>query len=186
VPCPCGENDFDKDVEVMQSHSPRVVQYFGDCPRCGRYREFFFELEDPPEGDPDRFLLGHGEAASTIIDAGQWLLVAEMSGQVLARVAESDEPLVGEQIPAVHEMLLLSAASVDEVLKFLPPGADRVPDDAFWTEQGLAVRGAAGPLLERDELTAAGTRRWASVEEFEAVYEIREDDDDDEDDEAVS
>jgi hypothetical protein len=185
VPCPCGENEFDPDVDVLDPEPPRVLRYFGECPRCGRSREFVFELAAPPAAEPSGFVLGHGDEPSTIIDAGQWLLVAEMSRRVLEQLAESGESLTAAQIPAVHDTVLLAAAAVDEIRKFLPAGASELPADAFWTEQGRAVRSVAGELLRPDELAAARARRWAAVAEFEALYGIDEDDEDDEDETAV-
>src|SRR5438105_292162 len=81
VPCPCGESDFDRDVDVL-SVTPRVLHFFGRCVQCGRSREFTFEIAQPPgpdvggaaldDGGPG---LGYGDAPSTLIDAGQWMVV---------------------------------------------------------------------------------------------------------------
>ncbi|BCJ32406.1 hypothetical protein [Actinocatenispora sera] len=177
VPCPCGENEFAPDVDVLDPEPPRVLRYVGECPRCGRSREFVFELAEPPAAPPTGYVLGYGDEPSTIIDAGQWLLVAEMCRRVLEQVADSGESLTASQVPAVHDTVLLAAAAVDEIRKFLPAGAEELPADAFWTEQGRAVRSVAGELLRPDELAAARARRWAAVAEFEALYGIDEDDD---------
>jgi hypothetical protein len=36
--------------------------------------------------------------------------------------------------------LAIARAAVEEVVKFIQPGQDAVPDDAFWTEDGRRVR----------------------------------------------
>jgi len=175
VACPCGESDFDRDVDVV-SVSPRVLRYFGSCSRCGRDREFTFELAAPP-ADPDAgFVLGFGDEPSSLIDAGLWLVVSELLADN-ARAATDAGPLTDEQIPVLYELLRTSAACVDEILKFVPAGSDAVPDDAFWTERGLALRHAMPAFFDRDALLALQAERWQVVTDFEDEYDIEEDHD---------
>ena len=85
------------------------------------------ERETAPEGWPT---FG-GPEPSQLIDAGEWLWVAD-------HVASSVPPDPEEGARA----LSMARAAVEEVLKFVPGGWDRVPDQGFWTERGLRVRTA--------------------------------------------
>jgi hypothetical protein len=178
--CPCGEVDFDRDVDLVQPRGPRILHFHGACTRCGRLREFWFELPDDAADEPPAPRLGpdapeapdpgFGSGRSTLIDAGEWLLVSDLYDEALAELVERED-LADDQIPDIYELLLACAGAVDQALAFLPPDADRVPDDGFWTERGLAVRHALPDRFRRDELAAARSRRWQAVSDFEDVHE---------------
>lgn len=164
-PCVCGEPDFDRDVDVVQVEQPRVLRYSGFCLRCGRPREFFFELA---EGSAGGAADGDG-GPSTLIDAGEWLLISDLFHDSLRELAESEE-LAEVPAPAVHDALRTAATAIDEILAFVPDGASRVPDEAFWTDRGLAVRHAVPERFGLDQLTAARLQRWRDVSDFEDVH----------------
>lgn len=163
-PCVCGEPDFDRDVDVVQVEAPRVLRYSGFCARCGRPREFFFELAERPPGRAD------GAAGpSSLIDAGEWLLISDLFHDSLRELAESDD-ITDVSASAVYDALRTAATAIDEVLAFVPDGATRVPDEAFWTDRGLAVRHAVPERFGLDQLTAARLQRWRDVSDFEDVH----------------
>jgi hypothetical protein len=84
-----------------------------------------------------RFGVGHSE----LIDAGQWQLIsAEYAHRTLAEdLAFAEQPDDGRYEDIVLGWQIARDAAI-EVLKFVPPGQDRVPDEAFWTEVGLIAR----------------------------------------------
>jgi hypothetical protein len=56
---------------------------------------------------------------SEVLDAGQWKMVADHAAKD-GRVEEA-------------------IFAVEQILKFIPPGEDSVPETAFWTPQGHAL-----------------------------------------------
>ena len=56
--------------------------------------------------------------------------------------------------PGTPEDLDIARAALEEVIKFLPDGADSVPDNAFWTERGRAVRDREPGRFRRARLAA--------------------------------
>ena len=123
-PCTCGDIEFDRQSAVMTDDGVLCSRYFGKCRTCGTMREFFFEL--PPKQLPitNQVEFG-GSDPSRLLDAGQWLAIAEYYAKLE---------------PGTPDDLDIARAAVEEVIKFLPPGGDSVPDKAFWTERGRAVR----------------------------------------------
>jgi hypothetical protein len=49
-------------------------------------------------------------------------------------------------------VLAVAQAAVVEVIKFVPAGADAVPEDEFWTPEGQAVRAAEPGRFRLDRL----------------------------------
>ncbi len=168
--CPCGETDFEREEEIL-SYDPPVVGFTGFCSGCGRPRRFTFLLADVPDAEADQPAWATGDDPSTIVDAGQWLVVAHglAAAADQARVAG---PLDHERVAVVYGLLHSTAAAVDEVLKFLPPGADAVPDGAFWTEAGRAMRMRGPEWFTRDALRAVQAERWQEATDFADEHEV--------------
>jgi hypothetical protein len=160
-PCACGETSFV--TATLPSHDDGVYTetLSGDCTGCGRSRTFTFEL---PLSELEVF---DGEAyggpnSSTLIDAGEWLALADLYAALAEeRRADPGRPMFGESVE--EELQALSTAVVAtlaEVLKFLPPGADRAPESAFWSQPGrlsyeLAPQRFTREALERQIAGAA-------------------------------
>ncbi|TDW22804.1 hypothetical protein [Kribbella kalugense] len=119
IPCPdCGSDQADWQEEAFT--------YTGECVGCGAQREYTFS---PPE-HAIRDTFG-GPEPSELIDAGQWLAVAD-------RIA--GEVAVNDRSEGALTAMALARQAVEEVLKFIPPSQDTVPDEAFWTDAGRAER----------------------------------------------
>ena len=121
-PCPdCGSTETD----WQDQQTAEVLSCTGACTGCGALREYLFSK---PLHAYDGF---GGPEPSELIDAGQWLELADrIAGQVAAD-ERSDE---------AREAMAVARQAVEEVIKFVPPTADAVLDEAFWTEAGRAVR----------------------------------------------
>ncbi|MDF2706786.1 hypothetical protein AB0C18_08875 [Nonomuraea muscovyensis] len=127
TPCACGSVETPWESGVVGVAEQLAVAYAGTCADCGAGREYVFglpERETAPKGWPT---FG-GPEPSQLIDAGEWLWVAD-------QWASSVPPDPEEGARA----LAMARAAVEEVLKFVPDGADRVPDQAFWADRGLRV-----------------------------------------------
>jgi hypothetical protein len=134
-PCRCGESAFDRRSAVVEVEGDLATHYSGACARCGAAREFLFRLPEeippPVAGAVRRF---GGDAPSELLDAGEWLAVADDH--------------------AGRDDAATAAAAMDEVLKFLPVGADTVPDAALWSDRGRAVHAAEPGRFRRARLEA--------------------------------
>lgn len=114
TPCEdCGTVTTTWDQGVTSVDGELAASYIGRCPGCGIGREFLFGLP-AVETPPGTF---GGSEASEILDAGQWMTIAD-------NTADRE----------------LARAAVEEVVKFVPAGESVVPDDAFWTDEGARVR----------------------------------------------
>ena len=119
-PCACGESRGPREHRLVSGDDGLVAIYEGPCPRCGTARTFEFAL-DPEIVRADKF---GGARPSTIIDPGQFLAAADASAKVN---------------PPERAHLERAVAAMEEVIKFVPPGGDRVPEDAFFTDEGRAA-----------------------------------------------
>lgn len=147
-PCSCGETAFDRRSAVITHDGVLCSRYTGTCPGCGTAREFVFELPEtirPIRSDHVEF---GGADPSRLLDPGEWMAVA-------TERAKRD--------PGTRDDLDVARAALVEVMKFLPPASgrpasevrnDRVPDDAFVTERGRAVRDAEPGRFRRVRLEA--------------------------------
>jgi hypothetical protein len=137
--CACGDIEFERQSAVMTDGDALCSRYAGPCRSCGAVRTFIFELPEairPIRGDGVDF---GGSDPSRLLDPGEWLAVADY-------YAKLD--------PGTRDDLDIARAAIEEVLKFVPVGAERVPDDAFRTERGRAVRDAEPGRFRRARLEA--------------------------------
>ena len=126
-PCGCGDTRFPRQSAVVRRGDDLCSQYTGACETCGTVRTFVFRL--PQEilmPVPGRVVFGGpADGPSQLLDAGEWLEVADLHAR---------------RNPGTVNDLATAIAATEEILKFVPPGGERVPDEAFWTERGRAVR----------------------------------------------
>lgn len=137
-PCAaCGETRCQYRSSVVRVAGVLASRYTGICPRCGAQRRYEFRLPEEilqPPADGVRF---GGPEPSEILDPGEWLAYAD---DMARRVPADRSHLAGEEARAARHALASAVAALDEVLKFVPDGADEVPAVAFWSGTGRAVR----------------------------------------------
>ncbi|GAA2832128.1 hypothetical protein [Kribbella solani] len=143
-PCPdCGSDEADWEQSLVRVNGELHSQYAAVCPGCSAEREYLFGLpehETPVHGWPT---FG-GPEPSEILDAGQWLDVADR--------AASDVPTDPAE---AGKVLAVAYAAVVEVIKFVPAGRDAVPEDEFWTPEGQAVLAAEPGRFRLERLLIA-------------------------------
>jgi hypothetical protein len=128
-PCPdCGSVEARWEHGLTEVDGELAISYAGICPGCDAEREYLFGLPERETLSP--FPNFGGPEPSDLLDAGQWLQVAD---QVASAVPVDDD--AGAALA-----LRVARAAVEEVVKFIPAGSDTVSDDAFWTEEGRQVR----------------------------------------------
>jgi hypothetical protein len=148
-PCRCGEVEFEPQHWLEQVSDQLVANYQGACPGCGTERSFRFELDPEPPPPPPAY---GGDKPSELIDPGQFLWVAEeLAGTVPADPRELTD---AEEREDAVEALETSVAALEEVLKFVPPGADAVPEEAFTAPEGWMVYQEEPGRFRRDRLRA--------------------------------
>ncbi|MFF1822401.1 hypothetical protein ACFVWG_34185 [Kribbella sp. NPDC058245] len=136
-PCECGAGG-ELTMSLAEQDGQQVAIYEGDCPECGRARRFEFALPAEPTTGPAY----GGSEPSTIIDAGEFLWYSD-------RVTEAAAEGAGAQARSAVDTAI---AALDEVLKFIPDGADAVPREALTSELGKAVYDAGPDRFARAEL----------------------------------
>jgi hypothetical protein len=148
--CDCGGADADRSSAVRFVDGEWLTRYLCTCARCGRQRTFEFREPDVP-ARPGTGEWAVGPQPSELIDAGEWMWVADTFGRAPVELAG----LPADEAAQARADLAAAAGAVDEVLKFLPATADEVPDSAFWTDRGRQVRATDPGRFQRGRIEAA-------------------------------
>jgi hypothetical protein len=132
-PCAeCGSAETTWDNGLVGLGDEPASRYSGTCSGCGTHREFLFGLPER-EVIPAGWPTFGGREPSELLDPGEWLWVADLTA---SNVPTDDSA-------AARRALLIATAAVEEVMKFIPPGQEDVPAEAFWSERGRELRDAA-------------------------------------------
>ncbi|WP_214411986.1 hypothetical protein [Sphaerisporangium fuscum] len=141
-PCErCGSVETPWEHALVAVPEGLAARYTGTCSDCGAERSHLFGLPER-EVSSGGFPTFGGPEPSQIVDAGQWLWVADLT----AANIPADDPA------AARQALAIAIAAMEEIVKFAPPGGDRVPENAFWTELGRQVRAAEPGRFRVDRL----------------------------------
>jgi len=136
-------------VRLSTRDGERVVRV--DGPHGGRHYQLTIVVAAPPPGEQIRGIghFGHGPEPSTLIDPGGWRMIELWSGPVAeAALREGAAPrpdgatVVSEdpdRYTRAGDGLLTALAALDEIARFIPPGAAVVPPEAFFTPSGREV-----------------------------------------------
>lgn len=169
-PCECGSASFPRGQLAVAANDKDgvTVGFAGPCDDCDRPRAFAFRLP-PRRGVPTEspYLFSYpGDRPSELLDAGEWFGVAEGYAAIADAVEEAADDAAttggaGRDEAADPDLedgikvLTCAASAVDEVLRFVPPGAEVLPPAALWTEEGRE-RYARDP----DRFRRASLERW--------------------------
>jgi hypothetical protein len=138
--CACGALADDWQHATGLQDGDLVSVYDATCPECGADREYAFGLPEHEAAGP--YPNFGGDEPSQLIDPGRWLALADQ----LASSLPAGDPATAA------EALRIAQAAVEEVVKFVPPGATAVPAEAFWTAEGRAVHEAESGRFHLDRL----------------------------------
>ncbi|PZS31301.1 MAG: hypothetical protein DLM59_10075 [Pseudonocardiales bacterium] len=141
-PCEhCDSIDVTWEQAVVSVDGELASEYAGQCPGCGAERDYVFALPERETLSPEWPNFG-GPEPSQLLDAGEWLWVAELS----AGNAPPGDPARERQA------LAIATRAVAEVVKFIPAGEEVVPDTAFWSARGRELRDAEPGRFNRGRL----------------------------------
>jgi hypothetical protein len=127
--CECGEARAPWKHQLESRVDALVTVYDGSCDRCTRPWTFEFRL------DPEISPIGKfgGSKPSQIVDAGQFLAVADAAARGVPAEVNRLDDLSRQRARA---LMARAVAAIEEVLKFIPPDADRVPADSLFSVMG--------------------------------------------------
>jgi hypothetical protein len=143
-PCDCGGSVIDITDRVVMHDDTLCARYSGSCSACGQSREYLFAL-DPEIPAPDAF---GGANPSTIIDAGQYLAASERAAKQVQLGGSPADSV------AARSLLARAIACLEEVMKWIPDGDERVPMSAFFTSEGQRVHASEPGRFRRIRLLA--------------------------------
>ncbi|WP_203861653.1 hypothetical protein [Plantactinospora mayteni] len=162
-PCECGESE-PGGSSVRRVDGGWVVRYSEDCAGCGRPRLLEFRLPELA-GALSGAVWSDSADPSELLDAGEWCWVADSFGGGPADLTGLSE----DERVRVRVDRRAAAAALDEVLKFVPEGADQVPESAFWSDRGRAVRERDPDRFSRLRLAASRAAYRRLLAEAEQV-----------------
>lgn len=125
--CPATSSRCKSNGTVYLDDGDMGARYTGTCESCGATRDHVVRLP-PMQANAAATGVYGGDQPSELIDPGEWLWWAE---RLMATV-----PLEGPFDAPAKQSLALALASIDEVLKFIPSGEQRVPRSAFTSDRG--------------------------------------------------
>lgn len=137
-PCECGEATFDRRSSVAADGDDLISVYRGQCAGCGKARELRFRLPEHPVFTSGALRFGD-DRPSELLDPGEWMALADEHAK---------------RTPATRRDVEVAAAAIDEILKFGAPSDDHIPESAFTSERGRAVRAAEPGRFRRARLEA--------------------------------
>ncbi|MBT8225598.1 MAG: hypothetical protein KJO75_08895 [Dactylosporangium sp.] len=144
----CGAEGFEWTDHYSADLDGQLISAFsGACPRCDTTREFEFVVsgDEPP---PPAF---GGPEPSQIIDPGQFLALARNLAQLVPGDPANCPP---DAVVDATDAISAAVAAMDEVLKFVPDGADAVPSETLTSDRGKAVYAADPGQFRRMRLEA--------------------------------
>ncbi|GAA3396947.1 hypothetical protein [Cryptosporangium minutisporangium] len=172
-PCVCGEGEFDElSSDTGLVGGVLVERFTGTCLGCARLREFTFQMSDRPREVSFDIRYGLDDEPSRLIDAGEWLAVSELYGQAATEELDGEPLEDPDDVERLLYTVTSAIAALDEVAKFIPAGADVVPEGAFWTPAGRMLWEAEEARFTREALAADRERLLGRLAVFERRYGV--------------
>ena len=162
-PCSCGEADWSNLKQSLQMIGPTMASVFmGPCRRCGTPRLFQFHVLEPTAHPKDGSF--GGPEPSAILDPGQWLEASDRWAKAVPGSAKNLDTTAKRRAGAT---LQKAASAMEEVLKFIPPGADEVPRSAFKSDESARFIAEMPRQFQRYRLQARLEAYRGLLKQFE-------------------
>ncbi len=173
--CRCGAYRFDRENMTVLDGPPDTVtmRFEGACEQCGRLRGFTFRLP----AHADRPTPGYGfpgDGPSRLLDPGQWYAVSLARSELTQYIQQQVNPAEAWQdLEAWEDMveaLANAGEAVTEAYRFVPEGADAVPDEALRSDAGREMVTALGGRLSTALLDRRHEECRVLLDEFVTRY----------------
>ncbi|WP_280426128.1 hypothetical protein [Nocardia carnea] len=112
----------------------------------------------------------YGLGVSQLIDAGQWILIAETFASRALEAGMSYAGQSDQDRTTVEQNWRFAAEALGEAMKFLPEGAHRLPDKAFWSELGERFAHEHPDRVTRAQLVDDYEFYTGALDDFRALY----------------
>lgn len=112
----------------------------------------------------------YGLGVSQLIDAGQWIMISQTFARraLEADMAYTAQP--GQDRTTVELNWQFAAEAVGEAMKFVPEGADRLPEQAFWSELGAQFAREQPDAITRTQLADDYEYYTGTLDDFRQLY----------------
>ncbi|MFC7480528.1 hypothetical protein ACFQX7_11395 [Luedemannella flava] len=160
APCSCDETSLPVRHTLRTSGDDLLAVYQGECPRCGLPRQFAFVLDPATPPPPPAF---GGAAPSRIVCPGQFAIAADNAARATPL---SPAGLTPTQREYGHDALAYAVAAQEEVLKFVPEGADAVPESAFTSPEGARLYAGDPGRFRRARLVAVADAYRSALAQY--------------------
>lgn len=176
--CECGENAFERTARRVPDTADRdMLLYEGICESCGEQRGFLFSVPKAARGEPVSTPMGLGfsrpsDGPSAIVDPGMWRVAGYRYAATRDAVADANAG-GWDDIEKWREMIDVLAgavAIVDELLRFVPPGVDRIPAEALRTGTSRTLYRGEPDLFARARLVRERAERERDLADFIARH----------------
>ncbi|MFL1426561.1 MULTISPECIES: hypothetical protein [unclassified Nocardiopsis] len=141
-----------------------MATYRAHCANCSEAAVFEFEFVG---GAPVPGGAIGGPEPSRIIDPGEFLW---LSDRAASRVPVDLTGLTSEEMHVGRRIMKDAIALLEEVLKFIPEGADGVPSDAFFSDLGKTLDVTAPERFRRGDIEERLAGYRAGLADFPAPF----------------
>ncbi|GAA2832137.1 hypothetical protein [Kribbella solani] len=162
----------DPDVPAVPPAGPQPGVNVTEGPEAWTFASQAGDITIPYDSERAATTIGarFGLGKSRLIDAAQWAVV---SASFARRALDADMAYTGapgQDGSAVELNWEFAADAVAEAIKFLPDGADEVPDTEIWTEYGRQAKARHPHLVSRAKLYDDLEYYRGTLEDFRALY----------------
>ncbi|WP_280398755.1 hypothetical protein [Nocardia carnea] len=112
----------------------------------------------------------YGLGISQLIDAGQWILVAETFASRALEASMSYAGRPDQDRTIVEQNWQFAAEALGEAMKFLPEGAQRLPERVFWSGLGERFAHEHPDRITRAQLVEDYEFYTGALDDFRVLY----------------
>ncbi|HEY4569473.1 MAG TPA: hypothetical protein VIH10_08410 [Kribbella sp.] len=162
----------DPDAPAVEPTPPELGVNLSEGPDAWTFASPVGEITIPYASERAAATVGarFGLGTSRLVDAAQWAMIAATFAR---RALDADMAYTGapdQDRSAVELNWEFAGDAVAEAIKFLPDGADAVPDSAVWSEYGAQAKARHPHLVTRAKLYDDLEYYRGTLEDFRALY----------------
>lgn len=161
-PCSCGSARFTRDSSLIDVDGDLVSRYTGECAECGTPREFRFRLIEVPtiaQRGPQYF----GDERSDLLDAGQWLFIADRYAAAVPALPPDDP----DEVQAAARRIGIALEAMEQVLQFVDPDSQDIAPAALQSAQAQDILNDQPGRFRPSRLAAVRESYRATTAEYQ-------------------